>query len=108
MASVTSRYDIVRVQDHPGPVEGEGLPLQIIKYHINTIYMVGNTIYMDTLQLIQKVEVMLGNTKSPPEINKKEAIQFFTSIFSIYCSIYFLATVTVSSIINYNYRYEPS
>ena len=40
---------------------------------------VGNTIYMDTLQLIQKVEVMLGNTKSPSEINKKEAIQFINS-----------------------------
>jgi hypothetical protein len=40
---------------------------------------VGNTMYMDTLQLIQKVEVMLGNTKSPSEINKKEAIQFINS-----------------------------
>ena len=44
---------------------------------------VGNTIYMDTLQLIQKVEVMLGNTKSPHEINKKEAIQFINAKLAI-------------------------
>jgi len=37
---------------------------------------VGNTIYMDTLKLIQRVEVMLGNTKTSYEINKKEAIKF--------------------------------
>ena len=37
---------------------------------------VGNNIYMDTLKLIQRVEVMLGNTKTSYEINKKEAIKF--------------------------------
>lgn len=40
---------------------------------------VGNNIYMDTLKLIQKVEILLGNTKTSYEINKKEAIKFINS-----------------------------
>ena len=44
---------------------------------------VGNNIYMDSLLLIQKAEILLGNRRQAPEINKKEAIQFLDSSIAI-------------------------
>lgn len=40
---------------------------------------IGNTIYMDTLELIQKVEILLGNKKHPYEINNQNAIEFINA-----------------------------
>ena len=39
----------------------------------------GNKIYMDTLKLIQQVEILLGNKKTPSEINNENAIEFINA-----------------------------
>jgi hypothetical protein len=39
----------------------------------------GNTIYMDTLKLIQQVEILLGNKKHSSEINNQNAIEFINA-----------------------------
>lgn len=43
----------------------------------------GNTIYMDTLKLIQQVEILLGNKKHSSEINNQNAIEFINARLAI-------------------------